>query len=390
MMTQSTQNALNGNGHAEADWTDFVHTGPGTIAGAYLRRFWQPVFRSQDLKPGKAVPIKVMSEDLTLYRGESGATHALPFRCAHRGTQLSTGWVEGDNLRCRYHGWTYNASGQCVQQPCEPTPFAEKVRLRAYPTQEYLGFVFLYMGEGQAPPLPRYPQMETEGELDVSSGVRGCNYFTNVENAVDELHHYFVHWQRRTPVGDQVIPRMNAEETDYGFRIILNQPGDDRVWTWHWHMPNILQMNTSDFDQALHWRVPIDDESHLIPTCTRIQPGASVRGGEGGAQADPTEHSKMVAEISQKIRSGRMTVEDVDLRAGAYFPVGDDVTQLGQGAIPDRASERLGASDVGIIMLRNLWKRDLRALSEGQPTKEWQHSVEGLIATPRLYARGTV
>src|SRR3954468_22573977 len=100
------------NGHREAGptghappWEDFVHTGPGTLAGRYLRMFWQPVYRAQDLKPGLAMPIRLMSEDLTLYRGEGGTVHTLAFRCAHRLTQLSTGWIEGENIRCRYHGW---------------------------------------------------------------------------------------------------------------------------------------------------------------------------------------------------------------------------------------------------------------------------------------------
>src|SRR6266508_2234374 len=104
---------------------DFFHVGPGTLAGRYLRTFWQPVYRAQDLPPGRAKPIKIMNEDLTLYRGvpssefrvprgemergtqnpELGTPHVVAFRCAHRGTQLSTGWVEGDNLRCFYHGW---------------------------------------------------------------------------------------------------------------------------------------------------------------------------------------------------------------------------------------------------------------------------------------------
>src|SRR2546426_7640023 len=101
----------NGTGQGAPSWTDYVHTGPGTLAGRYLRSFWQPVFRAQDLKPGKTTPIRVMSEDLTLYRGQSGDPHVLAFRCAHRGTQLSTGWVEGDNLRCRYHGLTYDPDG---------------------------------------------------------------------------------------------------------------------------------------------------------------------------------------------------------------------------------------------------------------------------------------
>src|SRR4051812_19400265 len=88
----------------EKDWRDFGHTGPGTLAGKYLRRFWQPIFVGADLKYGRAAPVKLMSEDFTLYRGESGEVYAVAFRCRHRGTQLSTGWVEGEEIRCRYHG----------------------------------------------------------------------------------------------------------------------------------------------------------------------------------------------------------------------------------------------------------------------------------------------
>src|SRR6266508_3162130 len=139
---------------AGADYTDLVHTGPGTLAGRYLRRFWQPVWRSEDLKSGEAVPIRIMSEDFTLYRGEGGPAHVLPFRCAHRGTQLSTGWVEGDTLRCFYHGWRYDGAGQCVEQPGEDASFTQKVKLRSSPAQEYLGLVFVYFGEGDPPPLP--------------------------------------------------------------------------------------------------------------------------------------------------------------------------------------------------------------------------------------------
>ena len=94
------------------DYKDFVHTGPGTLSGRYLRLFWQPVCRSKDLAPGHTKPIRIMGENFTLYRGEQGA-HVVDFRCAHRGTQLSAGWVEGDCLRCVYHGWRYDSSGQC-------------------------------------------------------------------------------------------------------------------------------------------------------------------------------------------------------------------------------------------------------------------------------------
>jgi 5,5'-dehydrodivanillate O-demethylase len=87
------------------DYTDFAHVGPGTLAGRYLRRFWQPVYVAADLPPGWAKPLRILGEDFTLYRGEGGTAHVVAFRCAHRGTQLSTGWVEGDCLRCFYHGW---------------------------------------------------------------------------------------------------------------------------------------------------------------------------------------------------------------------------------------------------------------------------------------------
>jgi len=87
---------------------DFIRTGPKTLAGKYLRMFWQPVFCSHELAAGRAAPIRILGEDLTLYRGESGTPHVIGFRCAHRKTQLSIGWIEGDCLRCFYHGWKYD------------------------------------------------------------------------------------------------------------------------------------------------------------------------------------------------------------------------------------------------------------------------------------------
>src|SRR2546430_9491158 len=156
-MRMSTEQAMK---WTEADWTDFVHVGPGTLAGEYMRQFWHPIMRVDDLPAGRAKPIRIMSEDLTLYRGEDGTPHCIAFRCAHRGTQLSTGWVEGDNLRCLYHGWEYDSSGQCIEQPAEPEPFCGKIRLRSYPAQEYLGLIFAYLGDGEAPPLPRRPAVE--------------------------------------------------------------------------------------------------------------------------------------------------------------------------------------------------------------------------------------
>src|SRR5581483_9032180 len=94
--------------------------------------------------------------------GEGGLPHLLAFRCAHRGTQLSTGWVEGDALRCFYHGWKYDASGRCIEQPAEPQPFNERIRIATHPVQEYLGLVFAYLGDGPVPSPLRFPELEDE------------------------------------------------------------------------------------------------------------------------------------------------------------------------------------------------------------------------------------
>src|SRR5688500_11998460 len=164
-------------------WRDIIHTGPVTLAGRYLRTFWQPIYRVSDLPPGRAMPIRIMSEDFTLYRGEGGAAHLVDAACAHRGTQLSVGWVEGDNVRCRYHGWAYDGSGQCVEQPLEDRPFCERIRITSYPVQEYLGLIFAYLGDGEPAPIKRFPDAERPGYLEAGPPEYWpANYMTRIDN----------------------------------------------------------------------------------------------------------------------------------------------------------------------------------------------------------------
>src|SRR5581483_1627077 len=202
------------NGHTTE--IDFVHTGPGTLAGRYMRRFWQPIFRAEDLPAGRAKPTRIMSEDLTVYRGENGEPHLLAFRCAHRGTQLSTGWVEGDNLRCFYHGWTYDPTGQCIEQPAEPEPFCQRIKIQSYPCEEYLGLIFAYLGEGEAPPLTRFPDFEGEGRLEANVYLRSCNFFNRLDN--DGIHTWFVHRREGHDFRDWNgrIPQAQWSEDEWG------------------------------------------------------------------------------------------------------------------------------------------------------------------------------
>jgi 5,5'-dehydrodivanillate O-demethylase oxygenase subunit len=372
------------------DQTDYAHTGPGTLAGRFLRRFWQPVYPSRDLPAGHSVPIRIMGEDLTLYRGESGAAHVLGFRCAHRGMQLSAGYVEGDCIRCSYHGWMYDGAGQCVEQPAEDPAFAAKVRIAGYPTGEYLGLVFAYLGEGPAPPLPRYPWLEGGEVVEASSYTRRCNYFQNVENNVDELHVAFTHRvSGYTEHGLNVdLPRVEAEETDYGIVQYGYRPGE-KVRASHHLMPTMIHFRGSpvfpyetDWRDLLSYRVPIDDTRHWSPVITSVH----LRPEDTGRyQADREQARARLAalpsqdEVTDAVLSGRLRMQDLPDRPDRIL-IQDHIAQMGQGEIVDRAAERLGRSDAAIVLLRKIWKRELRALAEGRPLKAWAHSPD-LAAT---------
>jgi len=372
---------------------DFVHTGPGTLAGRYLRMFWQPVYRAKDLGVGRAVPIRIMGENFTLYRGESGRPYVVEFRCAHRGTQLSTGWVEGDSIRCRYHGWRYEGTGQCVEQPGEDESFAGKVKIRSYPAQEYLDLIFAYLSEGEPPPLRRFPDFERPGIIDAGTIEDWpCNYFNRIDNAADAGHVIFTHRDSIVRSGrlDQLAVReISAEETEYGTRTAIKVPGKPVIYL-NFHMPNINQVRIqvmiegsredagSLWSDRLFWRVPVDD-SHSVSYSTDWIPlqGQAAEEFQQRRQQARGTFSAMASshnDLGEAVLEGRMELKEIDQRTNMYqlFLTEDYAVQVGQGAVADRTRERLGQADVGTFLLRKIWERELRALDQGRPLKQWE------------------
>jgi len=368
--------------YTEADYTDFEHTGPGTLAGRYLRLFWQPVHIADELEPGWAVPIKIMSQELTLYRGESGAVHLVDFRCAHRGTQLSTGWVEDDCIRCRYHGWKYDADGQCVEAPLELPGFPSRIRIRSYPVQEYLGLIFAYLGEGEAPPLPRYPVMEQEGELEWARTPRACNYFNELEN--DPGHVAFTHRDPRLPRGEfRMALGDRVEETAWG--IASYRTYDTTVLAVQHGIPNIRSTAHARGAQALRFKVPIDDENLESFEIEFVPAAAAARRRRGNGHRPPGGDNEARAQLVGQILAGKVRLVDVDLETPggiSLFNVQDDVTQTGQGIMRDRSQEHLGRSDAYVVLIRGIYQREMRALAEGRPLKQWQLTDE-IVNTER-------
>ena len=375
------------------NYSDFVHTDPGTLAGRFMRMFWQPVYRSQDLAAGKVVPVRIMGEDFTLYRGESGAAHLLAPRCAHRETQLSVGRVEGDCVRCFYHGWKYEASGQCVEQPAEDESFAAKIRIRSYPVEEYLGLVFAYLGEGTPPLLPRFEEFEIDGVLEVETFLRPCNYFNDLDNACDPLHVTFVHGDSRININRFIdAANLSAEENEFGLSITMPRTthgGGLRINQYG--MPNIQMLKLPPVDKAetewrdfLSWRVPVTDYEYVSFNLNMVH----LKGNEASRyKAARTEvfakATATAAELAPDVLAGKTTIEEVKQRIPDVVRLQDDVVLVAQGVIPDRSQDHLGRSDVGVILLRKIWRRELEAVAKGQSIKRWTRTPT-VVATSGL------
>jgi 5,5'-dehydrodivanillate O-demethylase len=358
---------------------NLAQTGPETLAGAYLRRFWLPVALSSDVAAGRAKLITIMHEPLTVYRGRSGAAHAVAGYCGHRGTQLSTGWVEDDCIRCFYHGWKYDADGQCVEQPAEDEQFAHKVRIAAYPVREYLGLIFAYPGGGEPPPFPHIDAFDRPGVIEAKAQIRRTNYYNQVENSVDVVHFNFVH--RRSDFAGVGLtaefPKLDDEETAYGLRRdAIYSSG--KVRTRYTLMPVTMYNSVYDAEAGwmthIAWRVPIDDESHasFIVDLIRLE-GPKLE----TYLAKQRERARLLArlppayEIVAKILRGEMHVNEVSDRRPDIVDIQDDVALVGQPPMDRRLPDRLGRSDVTMILLRKIWMRELRALAAGNPVKEW-------------------
>ena len=360
---------------------DFGHIGPDTLAGKFLRRFWQPVAVGDELAIGRPKRIQVLNEHFTAYRGEDGVAHIVQDACPHRQTQLFLGWVEGDCIRCFYHGWKFAPDGRCVDQPAENEAFKHKIAIRAYPTREYLGLVFAYLGEGDAPEFPLMPEIDAAKDTVLyNRHPVPCNYYQRIENDMDELHLHFVHKVSTDEIGLVEFPEIDITETDYGIlrKGIRKEAGQNVTRTAYWMMPNVLMTFTpgrpSRPEWMLHlaWRVPITDTemaSFIV---------ATTKGGGKGLMPRPETHPDPNV-LTDEVLAGRLRIQDIDPDYQGLFNVQDNVALAGQGRLVDRSKDRLGQSDKALIFLRRMWARELKALAEGREPKAWRRPKDSFF-----------
>lgn len=373
---------------------DFIPVGPDTLMGRWMRTFWHPVIVADELAPGRAKPVRILGENLTIYRGESGDFHVVAQRCAHRGTPLATGSIEGDSIRCRYHGWRYDGTGQCVEQPDEHDKFAHRIKINGYPVETYLGLVFVYIGEGEPPTLPRFPNFNNAegGILGNGSYVWPCSYLNGMEN--DAYHGNWVHREQYEANGRLAKPggmNVEVEATSYGFVSHIRREGAKRFKDSNTHtlVPNMRMRRASGnssgigdkgWQIAIRWSVPVDDHTFKNLNATMTYADDEEKRAkfleERDERARQIKELTPATELAEAALRGEVTTQSFPGQLGVddprIFAIGDYATQVGQGVdglLHD--NNHLGRGDVEVAMLRRIYRRELAALASGQELTEW-------------------
>jgi 5,5'-dehydrodivanillate O-demethylase len=357
--------------------SQLTHVDATTSMGRLLRQFWQPVALSASIANGSARPLEILGENLTLFRGASGTAYLIGGTCAHRCTVLHTGWVQGDKVRCMYHGWQYDGTGQCTEMPAEPHADPALIRIAGFPLHEYSGLIFAYMGDGPAPEfdLPRKHTLEQpDCDLSVHQDIWDCNWFQHIENSLDATHVSYVHqWGGASELGAAVgtaIPVLTYEETTAGIRQTATRPDNVRISDWTFPNNNHIRLapprKEDPWAHTSAWQVPIDDESTLRFTLTAYPNGELgkelVRAG-----LPPIGSSMAAADLifkEHRLPDGVLATDRLLMQ--------DYAALRGQGTLVDRTAERLGASDAGVALLRRIALRELDAIQRGVPTKAWR------------------
>jgi 5,5'-dehydrodivanillate O-demethylase oxygenase subunit len=342
-----------------------TQVGPGTPMGDYLRRYWMPIGGASEFDSISVKAVRFFGEDLVLYKDRGGRFGLLDRHCPHRRADLSYGFVEETGLRCNYHGWRMDETGRCVEQPYDDTLSArprgkDRCITKAYPVKECAGLLWAYFGPQPAPELPVWEPFTWEhGFREVVISDIPCNWFQCQENSCDPVHFEWMHenWDARLNGKNGYYSakhlKLVFEEFDYGFiykRVREGQREGDPVWTvgrvtlW----PNGFYLGNH-----FEWRVPVDDENTLSVCWFFMR---VPKGREPYVQGTiPTWHSPIMDENGRWI-SSHVINQDI-------------IAWVGQGRIADRSKENLGASDLGIAMIRKRLFDELDAVARGAEPK---------------------
>jgi len=343
-----------------------TRVGPGTPMGNLLRRYWHPVGTALELEQEPVQKVRLLGENLTLYRSERGEFGLIGDRCPHRCLSMEYGIPDERGLRCAYHGWLFDAKGRCLEQPFEDrtlehNTYKDKVTIKAYPVQELGGLIFAYLGPEPVPLVPRWDILVRD-DLDKIVEIHRlpCSWLQCMENAADPVHFEFLH----AAFGNYQLkklgrsPAMKAarhvkiefDRFDYGImkrRLLEGESPDVDDWTTGHPLlfPNILAVGSAAAP-TLQFRVPIDD-THTIQFAYRT----SVRKG-AAPRPMAVRHSDLFNE------DGKIIADNI--------PAQDMTGWVGQGPISDRTQEHLASSDKGVVLYRRMLLEQMDRVERGE------------------------
>jgi len=371
-----------------------TQTGAGTPCGELLRRYWQPVALSEELKTaGAPLAVTLMGEELAIFRDEKGRVGVLDAHCCHRGADLSYGRLEDGGLRCIYHGWLFDIKGRVLEQPGEPNGGEHRDAFcqPAFPCQEAGGVIFAYIGPGEPPLLPNYEFLQVPDEQRFVSKIHhACNYLQSNEGNIDPVHLSFLHRnlelteldrQRRVSgsesspnslFGADLAPRIELEITDFGVRIFtVRAIADDKIYfrTSNFIMPNFSTFpgQTAAEGYSVNWHVPIDDYNHwkFVVVFSRARPLSREMMLRGRDELTADYH--MVRNKANRYLQDRQSMKNKSFSGIGYnFQAQDACVIEGAGAIQNRTKEHLVTSDKAIVAARKLLLKGIQDVKEGR------------------------
>ena len=366
------------------DITDFdeelCRVDRGTPCGEYLRRFWQPICAETDLGD---VPktIRILGEDLVVFRDGSGRIGLLERRCTHRGASLEFGKIVERGIRCCYHGWQFDVDGTILDTPAEPPGSTIRQRLfqGAYPTHTWHGLVFAYMGPPEErPPFPVFDAFDRpEASCRMKLIHSPCNWLQVHENETDPAHLTFLHTRlfgvQFEAVYEQV-PTMEFMETPVGMVYITVRRWGDHLYlrTNDMLMPNAVRVAGIDdaegetlFDRrgsSFSWIVPVDDTNCFSIGFSDIDKSFAIPGRTGYIDRQAVRGAHVVGAGD----AGQTGEPSYDERQRAP---GDWDCWVSQGPITVHGREHLATTDRGVTLFRKLVRRGIRAVANGKRPK---------------------
>jgi phthalate 4,5-dioxygenase len=384
-----------------AEQNDLItRTGLGSPAGALLRHYWQPAALADEISGNRPLkPVRLLGENLVIFRDDRGRYGLIERACPHRGTDLAFGRLEAGGLRCSFHGWLFDVTGQCLETPAEPegSRLCANIRQKAYPVRERSGILFAYMGGGAPPEFPQFDCFVAPSTHTFAfKGMIDCNWLQSLEVGIDPAHTSFLHrffhdedssrgygklFRDKSIDSDLPMmrimrehprPQIEVEPTDYGMRMITLRRISDastHVRVTNLVFPQAFVIPMSSEMTITQWHVPIDDTRHYwYAIFTSF--GAPIDKDEMRRQR--LQLYELPDYIPRKNRNNNWGFDADEQAHETFTGMGSDINVHDQwacesmGPIQDRTKEHLGQSDKAISAYRRILANAIEDVRAGR------------------------